>query len=277
MEFKSFGVIVNSLERRYIEVVASIIPPKLTTYHSRIFEGDMDSEAELTLSFDDLCAFGQCDILRRLCSMLSISNLEFLSISAPDAAQSVNWYELFQHCKRVTTIQARGGGTNGLMRSLAPPDSTSVTSRSGGKRVRSANRLAQTQATNDVAGAHAPATPFTELTTLLLESLDFGADLLHGGVLYDVLADTLRRRKEDNTTLKTLRVDSCVISTQRVSCLKGHVRELRWDGEEGGSYHDEWDDHVFSSDFTETDVEAEDLFPGTAQTGWDASDYPDGW
>jgi len=269
VEFKSFRVTVNCSERRCIDVVASITPPKLTTYHSRILEGDMDSETELTLSFDGLSAFGQVDTLRRLCSMLPISNLEFLSISASDVDQSVNWYELFQHCKRVTTIQASGGGTNGLMRSLAPPDSTNATSRSKGKRVRFANRLTQTQATNDVAGAHAPATPFPELTTLLLENLDFGADLLHGGVLYDVLADTLRRRKENNTTLKTLRVDRCVISTQRVSCLKTHVRELRWDGEEeSASYYDRWDDYVFSSDLSETDAELEDLYLGTAQTEW---------
>jgi len=111
VEFKSFRVTFNCLENRHIDVVASITPPKLTTYHSRIFEGDMDSEAELTLSFDGLSAFGsstQGDTLRQLCSMLPISNLEFLSISSPYVDESVNWYELFQDCKRVTTVQAKG-------------------------------------------------------------------------------------------------------------------------------------------------------------------------
>jgi len=232
VEFKSFRL-THDYSGRHIDVAASITPPKLTTYHSRIFEDDVDSEAELTLSFDGLCTFSsstQGDTLRQLCSMLSISNLEFLSVSVPDADESINWYELFQDCKRVITIQARGDGTNGLIGSLASPESTNPTSRSKRKGRRRDNRPTQTQATNDVAGTHAPATPFPELTTLLLENLNFGADLLHGGVLYDVLADTLRRRKENYMPLKTLRVDRCAVSTQRMSCMKRHVRELRWDG-----------------------------------------------
>ena len=263
VEFKSFRVTIHSLEDRRIDVVASSTIPKLTTYYSRIFEDDMDSEAKLTLTFDGLSAFGQGDTLRRLCSTLPIQNLEFLSISAPDADQSVNWYELFQDCKRVTTIQASGCGTNGLTRSLAPPESTNATSRSKGKRGRRDKRLSQTQATNDVADAHAPATPFPKLTTLLLEDLDFDADMLHGGVLYDILANTLWRRKDSYMPLKTLRIDRCVISVERVSCMKRLVRELRWDGSEDAPYHDRLGDYDFSSDFTGTDVQLEDLIPGT--------------
>ena len=265
VEFKSCRVTFNCLER-HIDVAASITPPKLTTYHSRIFEGDMDNEAELTLSFDGLSAFGSLtQALRQLCSMLPISNLEFLSISAPYANQSVNWYELFQHCKRVTTIQARGDGTNGLMGSLAPPESTNATSRGKWEGGRHDNRFTQTQATNDVAGAHAPATPFPKLTSLLLEDLDFGAHLFHSGILYEVLANTLRRRKENNMTLKTLRVDRCVIIIKRAKCLKEHVRELRWDGDEGTSYLDGRLRFRFG-------------FPGTTQFDWAFSeDYWDGW
>jgi len=275
VEFKSFRVTANCLGRHHeIGVVASITPPKLTTYHSRIFEDDMDSEAELTLTFDHLSEFGsstQGDTLRQLCSVLPMSNLEFLSISSPYVDESVNWYELFQDCKRVTTIQAKGDGTNGLMGSLAPPESTNVTSRSKRKGRRRGNRLTQTQATNDVAGVHAPATPFPKLTTLLLENLDFGADLLHGGFLCDVLANTLRRRKENNTTLKTLRVDRCLIGIHNASCLKGHVREFRWDGDEGISYYDGQDDYGFSADFIEADGQLGDLVPGT--TPWQI-DWP---
>jgi len=275
VEFKSFRVTDNCLGRRHnIDVVASITPPKLTTYHSCIFEGDVDSEAELTLSFDGLSVFGsatQGDTLRQLCSMLPISNLEFLSISSPYVDESVNWYEVFRHCERVTTIQAKGDGTNSLMGSLAPPESTNATSRSKRKGGRRSNRLTQTQMTNDVAGAHAPATPFPKLTTLLLENLDFGADLLHGGVLCGVLANTLRRRKENNTTLKTLRVDRCLISINSANFLKGHVREFRWDGDEGISYYDGREDYNFSAAFIETDVQPGDLFPGT--TPWQI-DWP---
>ena len=275
VEFKSFRVSFNCLEGRHIDVVASITP-KLTTYHPRIFEGDMDSEAELTLSFDGLSAFGsstQGDTLRQLCSMLPISNLESLSISAPYVDESVNWYELFQDCKRVTTVQTRGDGTNGLMGSLAPPESTNATSRSKRKRGRRGNRLAQTHATNDVASVHAPVTPFPKLTTLLLENLDFGADLLHSGALCDVLANTLRRRKENYTTLKTLRVDRCVIIIKHAKCLKGHVRELRWDGDEGTSYLDFRDDYDFSSDFVETDAQLDDLSPDATQIDWASDEW----
>jgi len=280
VEFKSFRVTTNCLER-HIDVAASIAPPKSTTYHSRIFEGDMDSEAELTLSFDGLSSFGsstQGDILRRLCSMLSISNLEFLSISAPDVGQSVNWYELFQHCKKITTIQARGRGTNILMRSLAPPKSTNATSRSKGKKGRRDNRHTQTQVANCVAGAHASATPFPKLTSLLLENLDFGAHLPPSGSLYDTLVNTLRRRKENNTPLKTLCVDRCVISTKRANCLKRHVGELRWDRDEGVSYYDGWDDYDYSSDLIETGGRLEDYFVGSTQAEWEwFENYSDGW
>jgi hypothetical protein len=242
----------------------------------------MDSEAELILSFDGLSAFGsstQGDILRRLCNMLSISNLEFLSISAPDVGEPVDWYELFQHCNKITTIQARGRGTNGLIRSLAPPKSTNPNPpRVKAKKGRRDNGQKKTQATNSVAGAHAPATPFPMLTSLLLENLDFGARLLQGGVLYDVLANTLRRRKDSHMQLKTLGVDRCVISAKRANCLKRQVGELRWDKDEGVSYYDGWDDHDYSSDLIETGARLEDYFVGTTQAEWEwFENYSDGW
>ena len=241
----------------------------------------MDSEAELILSFDGLSAFGsstQGDILRRLCNILTISNLEFLSISAPDVGQSVDWYELFQHCVKVTTIQARGRGTNGLVRSLAPPKSTNAPPRSKGKKGRRDNIHTQTQATNGVAGAHAPTTPFPKLTSLLLENLDFGANMLQGGIFHDALTNTLRRRKENYAQLMTLSVDRCVISIKRANCLKRFVRELRWDGDEGVSYYDGWDDYDYSSDLIETGARLEDFFVGTSQNEWEwFENYSDGW
>jgi hypothetical protein len=206
--------------------------------------------------------------------MLSIYNLEFLSISAPDVGQSVNWYELFRHCKKVTTIQARGRGTNGLIRSLAPPKPTNATSRSKGKKGKRDNR----QATNSVAGAHAHATPFPKLTSLLLENLDFGANLPPSGVLYDALANTLRRRKENEVPLKTLCIDRCVISIKRTNCLKRNVGELRWDRDEGVSYYDGWDDYDYSSDLIETGGRLEDYFVGTTQAEWEwFENYSDGY
>src|SRR5216683_3326806 len=123
VEFKSFRATVD-YSRRHMDVAASIALPKWTIYDSPIFEDDgLDSSAELTLSFDRLPEFGestQAEILGRLCSMLNISNVEILSIYTPKKFPSLNWFELFQRCKSVTTIQAWNHGTIGLLQELAP-------------------------------------------------------------------------------------------------------------------------------------------------------------
>jgi len=236
VEFNNFRVTINRSEC-LIYVAASINPHRSTSYHPRVIEGDMDGEAELTLSFHwhDWLEFdhlNQGDILGRLCSMLSISNLKFLSITIPDPVCSIDWSGLFQHCKKINTIQAKGPGTSGLLQSLAAPKPTNVTSGRGGKGGERDNRTAQTQATNSAAGAHAAPSPFPKLRTLLLEDLQFGGVLPHFSFLYNVLASTLRRRKESETPLRKLCFYRCVISTRQVNCLRRLVRELCWDWEE---------------------------------------------
>ena len=242
-EFNDFRVTIDRSGRR-IYVTASISPPKPTCYHSHLLEGEMDSKAELTLSFHwhEWAEFDhsiQGVTLGRLCSMLSISNLKFLSISVPDPVCSIDWPELFQHCKKITTIQAKGPGTSGLLQSLAPPKPTNSTSGRGGKGGERANRTTQTRAANSLAGAHAALSPFPKLRTLLLEDLQFGGALPHFSVLYNALAYTLRRRKESEIPLKKLCIHRCVISTRQVNCLRRLVRELRWDWKEAPS-DDEW-------------------------------------
>jgi len=245
VEFNDFRLTIDRPGRR-IYVAASISPPKSTCCHSHLIEGDMDSKAELTLSFHwhawaEFDHSIQGDTLG-LCDMLSISNLKFLSISVPDPVYSVDWSGLFQHCKKITTIRAKGPGTSGLLQSLAPPKPTNATSGRGGKGGERANRTTQTRVTNSVAGAHAAPSPFPKLRTLFLEDLQFGGALPHFSVLYNALAYTLRRRKESEIPLRQLCVYRCVISTRQVNCLRRLVRELRWDSKEAPSdaSDDEW-------------------------------------
>ena len=231
--FNDFRVTVNRSEC-LISVAASISSPKSTCYPSHVIEGDTDGP-ELTLSFHwhEWPEFGhpsQGDILGRLCSMLSISNLKFLSISVPDPLCSIDWSGLFQHCRKITTIRARGPGTSGLVRSLAPPKLTNATSGTGGNGGERDYRATQTWATNSTAVARAAPSPFPKLRTLLLEDLQFCGALPHFSVLYSVLAHTLGRRKESEAPLRELRFYRCVIGTRQVKCLRRLVRELRWTG-----------------------------------------------
>ena len=95
--------------------------PTISDLHSL---GDTNNDAELTMSFHGLSLSSrptQGDILEAVFRMLPISNLDFLSIWVPDFVSFVNWYELSQHCENVTRIQANGHGTDGLLRSPAPP------------------------------------------------------------------------------------------------------------------------------------------------------------
>jgi len=231
VEFESFSITNNSREH-LICVAASIAPTKSTIYHSWVLEDHSDGEPELTLSFYQLSRFGRInreDIFGQLCSMLAISNLKYLSISSCDELQGTNWYELFQACKKVTTIKAEGFGASDLLRSLAPPKSTNVTGRHD-------DRATQTQVTSSIGVDAAPTSPFPKLTSLLLENLDFDEAVPTSGVLYEVFVDTLRRRKENKTPLKTLYIDRCGISTQQVNSLQKLVSEVRWDGDEGPPY-----------------------------------------
>jgi len=264
VEFRRLRITINSMNG-LIDVAASTAHPKSTISGLRAFEDDRDSDAELTMSFERLPSFGpsaQGGILEAVFNMLPISNLEFLSISVLAFAPSVNWYELSQRCEKVTTIRASGRGTSGLLRSLAPIRPTKTKSGSKGKRGRCANGVTRAQEAIHTTGALARITPFPKLTSLLLENLDLRFFLAQYGVLYDVIAYVLRRRRANDTPLNMLGVDRCVITPDRAKGLKRYVRELRWDGDEGLPF-EEWDS---DSDFT-TGENWVDFSPGTAIWG----------
>jgi hypothetical protein len=189
------------------------------------------------MSFHGLSSFGhstQRDILGAVFRMLPISNLEFLSIQVPAFDTSVNWYELSQHCEKVTTIQASGSGTRDLLQSLAPLEPTKTTFGSKGNKGRCVNGATRVQGTINIASAHAPVTSFPKLTSLLLKNLDFSFAMNQYSVLYyDVFAYVLQWRRTNNTPLNVLGLDHCVITPDRAKGLETYVQELRWDGSEG--------------------------------------------
>ena len=201
----------------------------------------MNSEPELTLSFGEVPEYGHSthgDILGRLCSMLPISNLEFLPISASEANQSVDWYELFQCCTTVTTIHARGRGTTSLVQALSPPEPTKIpgSKEKYGKRDDGAT---QPQAVTDSAGSHVTGTPFPKLASLLLENLNFNTVVPYSGTLYDVILNALRQYEANKTPLQTLDIGRCIITADRAKSLKKFVQGFHWDGDEG--FIDPWE------------------------------------
>jgi hypothetical protein len=238
VEFKCLKVTAHNDD--LMEVVTSIPPVKSIIYGQPGVGGDMDSEAELTLSFDGLpksAPSRQSDILGQVCDILPTSNLEFLSISVHGTTQmeSVNWYELFLHCKNITTIQARGRGTCGLLQSLAPPKHADASSCSEVE-VRHDNRLgathAQVRETNNAGSSRATATtatttPFPKLACLLLEDLSLKSPISN----FHILADALRWRKMNNSPVTTLSMHRCIITSSCANRLRKYVQEFRWDGE----------------------------------------------
>ena len=267
-EFKSFRVTIGHFHSDHlIDVAASIAPTESTIYDSPGHEDAKEGKAELNLTFYcELPAFRElmhADILGRVCSMLPISNLEFLSISDSDTIQSVNWYDLFQRCKNVTTIQAKGCGTIGFLQALAPPKVTDTMARGKGKKRKCDKRATQVQAANNSPGVRATATAFPKLTSLLLENLNLAAAVPDHGILYDILMNAIQWRKTNKVPLKTLAVDSCAITARPANRLKKHVENFSWDGEEC-STDGEWED-TSESDLRLTLL---DFFPDITQAEW---------
>jgi len=257
-----------------LEVAASVSLPASIVRPSRDRDTDVDDEVEFVLSFNGLVGIRHWkDILERVCKMLPISNLEFLSISDPDTIDSINWAELFKRCTNVSTIRAIGDGTSSLIRSLTPPKPTNANAKKGKKRKhidRDTGSTLGQAAENTVVGAQAPI--FPKLTSLLLERLDFTETKSYSGTLYDVLAHGLRLRNSTyQIPVKTIHVDHCTIPSRRASCLERLVLDFRWDGEEGSMNEfddfDEFDD--YDSDFIEPGARWEDFFIGTTQTEWE--------
>ncbi|KAI0280971.1 hypothetical protein BC826DRAFT_437204 [Russula brevipes] len=80
VEIKSFKVI-SDYEPRLITFTAFTCLPTLTTHPSYVFEGDLNGGAAFTLSFHPPFD-AEVNILGQVCSMLPISNIEFLFIRA---------------------------------------------------------------------------------------------------------------------------------------------------------------------------------------------------
>ncbi|KAI9430730.1 hypothetical protein F5148DRAFT_191660 [Russula earlei] len=270
VKFRSFKVTLNHVDC-LIHVVASTSYPTLTVSPSHVFLGDTESDAELVLSFDELSASSQwANILQRVCSTLPISDVEHLSISSHDSIQPLTWGELFRRCTKVTMIKASGRGTTSLLGALTPPKRTNATPALQGKKKRRGNPA---QASND-APAHVPI--FPKLTTLVLEMLDFSDRVAPSGILYDVLTNAFKWRKSNKPRLRTLGINSCVISMKRAKALEKLVQDFRWDRYEGVSLDE--GDWGYRSDFVEDGARWQDFFIGTTQTEWDWwENHSDGW
>jgi len=176
LEFRSLRIAINNGLNGPIDIAASTAHPKSTTPVLYALEDDIGRDAELTISFDRLPSSGyptQEDILEDVFSMLPISKIKLFSISVPTSIPSVNWFKLSRHCEKVTTIRASGRGTSGLLRSLAPRIPRDTTSSRKGKKGSYVNRATRAQRVINITGAHARIKPFPELTSLLLENLDF--------------------------------------------------------------------------------------------------------
>jgi hypothetical protein len=171
----------------------------------------MDDD-EFVLSFDGLPRFGNwTDLLEGVWKMLPISNLEFLSVSDFDILDSVNWVELLKRCTKVTTMQAIGRGTSGLVQALTTPA-----------------QLARSTA------LHADAPIFPKLAFLSLKRLNFAEGQPPSNTLFSVVEEGLRQRKVAyKAPLKILRIDNCAISSKRTRALQKLVKKFHWDGKEG--------------------------------------------
>jgi len=107
LKFRSLRIAINNGLNGPIDVAASTSHPKSATSVLHALEDDIDSDAELTISFDRLPSSSyptQEDILEDVFSMLPISKIKSFSISVPTSIPSVDWFELSQRCKKVTTI-----------------------------------------------------------------------------------------------------------------------------------------------------------------------------
>jgi hypothetical protein len=277
-DFKSLSVNLSSMSH-LLAVTASTTLPSFKGHQFKDFEGDLDGDAEFVLSFDKLPEFGTCtDFLERVCKMLPISNVDFLSIAATDIDDdSVNWVELFKRLTKVTTIQVIGRATTSLVRALTTPKAANTKPNGKGKKKRRDNRdITQARSTSG-APADAP-TIFPKLTSMALNTLDFNEGPHPSGILFNVVERGLQQRKAANKApMKELRIDNCVITAKRAKALQKLVQRFHWDGDEG--FVDEFEDFGdYDSDFVEPGARWEDFFVGTTQAEWEWwENYSDGY
>lgn len=223
IEFKNLAVNL-SCTGRLLEVTAST---SLPIPQSQDLEKAVDEE-EFVLSFDGLPVHGHgMDLIERVCEILPISNLEFLSISAPVRVDPLNWVELFRRCTKITTMQTIGRGTSGLVRALTSPKVKNTRRDWKWKRMRCDNRgrtLAQP------AASHTPAPIFPKLTFLSLKRLDFAENEQPSGILFDIVQKGLRQRSVGHRSpLRMLCIDDCTISAKRANALQRLVQKFHWD------------------------------------------------
>ena len=231
--FKYFSVTLGC-KHDPLTVTASTSVPTSRIRQFRGFEDDKDDgDDEFVLSFDELSEFGQrIDLLREVCKMLPISNLEFLSICAFD---SVNWIDLFERCTNLTTLQVIGHGTSGLVRALTTSNVTNTRRSWNRKRhgSRDSRDIIPVQPARSTAGP-VHGLIFPKLEYLSLNGLDFAENEHPSGILFEVVEKCLLQRKaQRKAPLRMLRIDNCAISARRAKALQMLVEEFHWNGKEG--------------------------------------------
>ena len=232
LEFKSLNVALSDMNHSFDVTASTSLPPS----------GFDQPDAEFVLSFDRLPEFGHwAELFEQACKILPISNVESLSISAPDIADPVNWVELFKCCTKVTTMQATGRGTSSLVRALNTPKASSMRRGWKGKKSRRDNRDSTPAqlARSATSRSHVPI--FPKLTLLSLKRLNFAENKHPSGILFRVVQSALRQRKAAyRAALEMLCIDDCAISIRRAKALQNLVQDFHWDGEVG--FPDEFED-----------------------------------
>ncbi|KAI0289294.1 hypothetical protein BC826DRAFT_1177413 [Russula brevipes] len=252
---KSFKV-TSGRAPRLITIAAYTYLPTLTTRPpyafervSYVFERDLNGGAALELSFH-VPFEADVDIFGQVCSMLPISNIEFLSISALKMDRSIDWGELFQRCAKLTTIEANGHGASGLLKELTPPKPKKAPSGEKGRKRKLNDRGVPASASSShTTTADMPVPISPKLMSLFLSNMNFCGPAHHPGALYDTLSTMLRRRRACKVPLKMLIIDDCIITTDRANALGALVPEFvqHWNESEGSSL-DESDDFDDPSD-----------------------------
>ena len=239
IEFKNLRVTLNSTDRLFEVTGLTFLPTSRIHQSQSVGCGmdDDDNDDEFILSFEELPEVGHwTDIIERVCKMLPISNIEFLSISASNIINIVNWVELFKRCTKITTMQAIGRGTSGLVRALTTPKVANTRRGVKWKTKRRDNGDSSPAQPAKRTASWAHAQSFPKLKFLSLKRLDFNENEYSSRTLFDVVHQGLRQRMEVNgAPLEMLCIDSCAISAKRAKALQNLVQRFHWDREEGFS------------------------------------------
>ena len=236
VEFKRLNITI-SLVGSFLEVNASTSLSTSRTYRCK--------DDGFVLLFEGLPENGNwTDLIKRVCNMLHISNLKFLSISDPPGiVDPIFWVEVFERrCTKVTTIEAIGRGTSSLVRALATPK---VTNNGRGGRVEAARHDDDESTPAQATWSSAPVSIFPKLAYMLLKKMDFAENKPPLGILSDIVQEVLREHTgmEADGTLKMLRIENCNISAKRAKALEKIVPKFHWDGKE--NFSDDCDEGVY--------------------------------